>query len=238
MDCEDVPTEQTLRFVQPHLPKGGRVLEVGCGTGALARRLLDLGFSVAAVDRDPDAVRAARDRGVPAVEADFLTFRGGPFDAVLFTRSLHHIHPLELALDRAHALLAPGGTLLAEEFAVDQIDRDTARWYYDAQALLEAFDLLKPDPDAPVGVTDPVERWRVEHVHEPPLHGGRAMLAAIRDRFKVASASDAPYLYRYLCARLRDPGFAPRIFELERRRVDASAVRALGLRLVAGRRPS
>lgn len=47
-----------------------------------------------------------------------------------------------------------------------------------------------------------------------------------------------PYLYRYLCARLRDPGFAPRLFELERRRVDASAARALGMRLVAGRRPS
>ena len=61
---------------------------------------------------------------------------------VLFTRSLHHLQPLVSAVERAHQLLEPGGLLVADDFAVDQADRATAAYFYDARSLLVAAGAL------------------------------------------------------------------------------------------------
>ncbi|MGQ0508779.1 MAG: class I SAM-dependent methyltransferase [Myxococcaceae bacterium] len=132
------------RFIPPHR-QARRVLEVGCGSGGLAQRLIADGMPLVAIDPSEKAIARARKRGVPAEQVDFLTFRGGPFDALLFTRSLHHISPLPDAVAHAHALLAPGGVLVCDEFAVDAIDPATAAWFYDLQAVLEAAGSLEPD---------------------------------------------------------------------------------------------
>ena len=42
------------------LAKGARVLDVGCGSGLLARRLLDAGFAVTGVDASPAMIELAR----------------------------------------------------------------------------------------------------------------------------------------------------------------------------------
>jgi len=43
----DIPTNQTLEFVQAHLPASpARVLEIGCGNGELAHRLQVLGHQI------------------------------------------------------------------------------------------------------------------------------------------------------------------------------------------------
>jgi 2-polyprenyl-3-methyl-5-hydroxy-6-metoxy-1,4-benzoquinol methylase len=44
------------------------LLDVGCGTGRLGRRLYDQGFSELGVDVNPDAVRAAQPLAVPGPE--------------------------------------------------------------------------------------------------------------------------------------------------------------------------
>jgi SAM-dependent methyltransferase len=73
------------------------LLDVGCGTGRLARRLHESGFSVTGVDISPDAVRAAHDLALDADSAvrslrfhtaDFASeyppcIAGGPFDVVV-----------------------------------------------------------------------------------------------------------------------------------------------------------
>jgi len=224
---------EQLAFVTRWAPPGGRLLEVGCGSGALARRLGAAGWSVTALD----LVLAAPDpaRGVTWVEGDFLRHHGGPYDAVVFTASLHHIHPLDEALDRARAQLAPGGLLLADDFDLDAPDQETARWYYEVQELLAAAGAFPGDhvhggPDDP-----PLDRWRAEHEHphEPPLHTGAAMLAAARRHFDTTEEARGPYLYRYLCAGLSDSGLCGHVLAAERRRIAAGALRPVGLRLVS-----
>lgn len=43
------------------LPLGARILDVGCGSGLLARKLLDAGFAVHGVDASPAMIELARD---------------------------------------------------------------------------------------------------------------------------------------------------------------------------------
>lgn len=85
-----------VRAIAPPSPPLA-LLDVGCGTGRLGRRLYDQGFSVLGVDVNPDAVRAAQELALPAaapgrslrfVEGDFAAdhapqVAGGPFDVVV-----------------------------------------------------------------------------------------------------------------------------------------------------------
>jgi SAM-dependent methyltransferase len=106
------------RLLLRQVPPGtSRVLDVGCGAGALARELARRVDRVDALDRDPAMVALAR-RGAPAgltvIEGDALTvdLPAGGYDAVLSLSSLHHL-PLRSALQRMAGWLRPGGVLAA-----------------------------------------------------------------------------------------------------------------------------
>ncbi len=185
----------TADFVSAYAETGMRVLEVGCGDGALAAELSRRGLEVRGLDHSPDAVAAARARGVDAVAGDFLDFDGERFDRVLFTRSLHHIHPPERAVDRARRLLASGGRLLVEEFAVEAPDEPTAAWFYGAQSVLAAAGLSAEETSALP--RDPLRRWAEEHDGHHPIATRAAMTAALGARFRLVDEWSCPYLYRY-----------------------------------------
>src|SRR4030095_4704083 len=92
----DVPTRETLGFLKSHVPVGANILEIGCGEGQVASELLSHGYHVTALDSDPEVVARARKRGVPAVVGSWPQFGGGlVFDAIGFTRSVHHIRGLD-----------------------------------------------------------------------------------------------------------------------------------------------
>jgi len=251
----EVEVDEVQAWVRRVIPNGGRglrVLEVGCGPGVLAGRLIRDGVQLTAIDSSEEQVAEARARGVPAIVSDFLAFEAAPFDAVLFTRSLHHIAPLEAGIAKIRALVRPGGLVVADEFAHDDIDAVTAAWFWDLQAVLEACGALAPDvPRRHHGhgehrghhrqggppTADPVLRWRERHVHEPPLHGAQTMISALQGAFELRAPERCPYLHRYFSDRV-DPGEAgTRLFlrarELELLRITQGLLVPIGLRLVA-----
>ena len=94
-----------------------RALDVGCGTGAFARRLAERCAAVDAIDVSPEMIAIARSRSaeVPGVRwllGDVLThdLEADGYDAVTAIASLHHL-PLEPGLRRLAALVRPGGVL-------------------------------------------------------------------------------------------------------------------------------
>ena len=227
---------QTVSFLGDVLRGRRRVLEVGCGRGEVARRLGAAGFQITALDRrlhDP-----APAVGVSFVERDFLQYDAAPFDAVVFTSSLHHIAPLAAAIDRAHHLLAPGGLLVADELDLDAPNRATLRWYYDVQELLAAAELFPRDHVDPPG-SDLVGRWRLAHHHEPRLHTGVEMRQAIAERFDLRDVHGAAYLYRYITRHLphdaRGVAIAQHVYSTERRGITDGSLAAVGLGIVASR---
>jgi SAM-dependent methyltransferase len=196
----DVPTRETADFIALHLHEGADLLEVGCGDGDVAFELARRGHRVVALDVDPEATARAQQRGVTAMTANWPDFDHAPVDAIAFTRSLHHIHPLEEAVRRARELLRPGGVLLVEDFAFDEIDDATIDWFVDMLRRQPARALIRPVPGAFVTRLLAAGNARVEwrrHHREHDVSPAAAIAAAISARFGSVSVEVAPYLYRY-----------------------------------------
>jgi SAM-dependent methyltransferase len=227
--------EQAYKYISDTVRGSARVLEVGCGRGDVARLLGREGLAVTALDLYLPDPRPSP--GVKFVETDFFLFEEGRFDAVVFTASLHHIEPLQAAIDHAHRLLAPGGMLVADEFDLDAPRQLTARWFYDLQELLAVGELFPADRVDPATGDDARMRWLDAHVHDPPLATGRQMLTAIASRFAIRDTTRCAFLYRYLCDGLPDDErggrIAAHVLATEQRRIAANQLDAVGLRIAA-----
>jgi SAM-dependent methyltransferase len=89
---------------------GPGVLDVGCGTGIVARLLQAAGCQVLGVDADARMAGLARQRGLEAEVARFEDWdpAGRAFDAVVCGQAWHWIDPVAGAAKAAQAL-RPGG---------------------------------------------------------------------------------------------------------------------------------
>jgi ubiquinone/menaquinone biosynthesis C-methylase UbiE len=104
-------------------PGGKRVVDIGCGGGALARELAARGAHVIGVEISEDqlAPALARDQGSGARyllgRAQQLPLQNGAVDVAVFMRTLHHVPPAELrqALGEARRVLRPGGIVYVAE---------------------------------------------------------------------------------------------------------------------------
>ena len=234
--------EYTRDFVRQSLPLGARrLLEIGCGSGDLAASLLQDGFHVVAVDSDPSAVATAQSYGVDARVAAWPDFESGAFDAVLFTRSLHHIHPLQEAVRHAANCLIIGGRLIVEDFACETPNRTTLQWFGRVIDRLEGAGLLLSSDDFMKAVrakSATVNAWRKNH--EPELHTAAAMLTEIRNVFGETRCEEVPYYFRYLCPAMVPSASRNEILqdlaEEERGLIEKGRILALGRRFVAQRR--
>jgi SAM-dependent methyltransferase len=97
------------------------LLEVGCGSGRMARLLAGRAHHVIGIDASAQMIELARARatGVPSLDFvcdDFMThsFAGQEFNCVFTITTLHHLE-YGPALGRMKSLLAPGGTLIVHD---------------------------------------------------------------------------------------------------------------------------
>jgi 2-polyprenyl-3-methyl-5-hydroxy-6-metoxy-1,4-benzoquinol methylase len=98
---------------------GARILDVGCGNGALAGELLRSGYIVIGIDMSEEGIRIARATHPGArfevlpADAD-LTDRLGepPFDAVVSTEVIEHLYDPHSFLAGCHAALREDGRLV------------------------------------------------------------------------------------------------------------------------------
>lgn len=236
----DLATAETMEYLQRVLPApGARILEVGCGAGDVALGLGRAGYDVIGLDVDPDVVGVAKAKGVDATVGSFPLESGveGPFDAVLFTRSLHHIEGLPAVYDRTRELLANDGVLVVEDWAWNRVDVRTATF---ASRLLQlGAELGLSDLDRWMRASDPHEAWHEEHGHHD-LHFGETMWGAAGRWFDTSEIERAPYFYRYFCAGLPDDQkslrIAARILAMERAMIREGQIIALGMRFSGRRR--
>jgi SAM-dependent methyltransferase len=102
-----VPREAALRL----LGDGpGRLLDVGCGTGAHTVVFAEHGWSPVGVDISEDQLRLARERGVEVVWADAadLPFEDASFDAAVSIWTHTDVEDFTLLLREVVRVLRPG----------------------------------------------------------------------------------------------------------------------------------
>jgi trans-aconitate methyltransferase len=94
---------------------GEKILDLGCGDGALTKKLADLGCRVVAVDGSAAQVEAARRLGLDArvMNGEELAF-DGEFDAVFSNAALHWMKRADNVIGGVWHALRPGGRFVAE----------------------------------------------------------------------------------------------------------------------------
>ncbi|SNR24055.1 Transposase domain, partial [Tistlia consotensis] len=108
--------ELGLPVVEWLAPKPGeRILDLGCGDGALTLKLAALGCDVVGVDASAEQIEAARARGLDAriVDGAGLAFEA-EFDAVFSNAALHWMLDPAAVIAGVRRSLKPGGRFVGE----------------------------------------------------------------------------------------------------------------------------
>jgi len=220
------PQEQPL-FARYGLSGALRILDLGCGTGEITRRLADL-YPHARVDgidvlegNLPIARRDSRDYGeridYAVGDAFALRFADATFDLVVCRHMSQAVPQFELVLDEIGRVLKPGGWLhlLSEDYAMLRFPRHRAARAGDRDFDPDRFwvDHALPFLES-IGCDGRIGR------HSPPLLEARgyrelAMDFLIVDTLRVPRATFANILVAW-----RD-GFAPVLAETTGRTLDA-----------------
>ena len=113
-----------------------RLLDVGCGTGALLHRLADShpAARLAGVDPVPEMLAVARRRLPSGIElregwAELLPFEDESFDVVVSCNMFHYIRQPDAALREMGRVLIPGGRLIVTDWCDDYWACRICGWY-------------------------------------------------------------------------------------------------------------
>jgi SAM-dependent methyltransferase len=203
-----------LEFVVARLPPPpARVLDVGCGDGALTRELLARGYEAHGIDP-----QAPDDPAFERVALEDLRVERR-YDVGVAVVSLHHMRDLALAVERLAEAIVPGGLLLVDEFDRERLDPPTTAWWsLQRQALAAAG--VAPEPEHGDGHHDHAAVLD-DLAHIDTWATVRAALAA---RFEEQSVERVEYLYRYETHLALQP--------LERAMIELGAISSTGVRYV------
>jgi SAM-dependent methyltransferase len=115
----DVLAERTLAAV-PACWRGRRVVDVGAGTGAMARAVRRAGGVPIATDLAFGMLTAAPHRAPSTVaDARWLPVGAGAVDGWVAAFCLNHLDDAHLALREAVRVVRPGGPIVASSYAAD-----------------------------------------------------------------------------------------------------------------------
>ena len=94
---------------------GERILDLGCGDGALTKKIAASGAQVIGVDSSPSMIQSARKLGIDArlMSGEELAF-DEEFDAVFSNAALHWMPHQDRVLAGVYRALKPGGRFVAE----------------------------------------------------------------------------------------------------------------------------
>jgi trans-aconitate methyltransferase len=117
---------------------GERIIDVGCGEGALTRKIIARGATVLGIDNSPEMIAAARANGIDAVlmDAADMTF-AAEFDAAFSNATLHWVLEKEQAALAIFRALKPGARFAGEMGGEGNIAR--LQQVVDEQMILRGY---------------------------------------------------------------------------------------------------
>lgn len=200
---DEMETDVVRRYLRP----SDRVLEAGCGTGLILRRLRPHAALAVGFDLSAGMLRGALDKRLPVVQASItaVPFADESFDLVCSFKVLAHVQRIEAALAELGRVLRPGGRLIAE--------------FYNPLSLRYLIKKLKPPTAISEQTSDEAVFTRYDSLAEvraylPPGLSVEAV-HGIRVFTPVSAAHTVPVL-------------GPALRFAERRAADAPGLRRLG----------
>lgn len=136
LHVDDGEVEKRLLALLPPQAIAGELLDIGTGTGHVLEVYGKRGVKGVGVDLSLDMLRVARANLAKAGLADAhvrqadmyrLPFEAGAFAAIVFHQVLHFADDPAAAIAEAARVLAPGGRLIAVDFAPHALDELRAR---------------------------------------------------------------------------------------------------------------
>lgn len=168
VEADMLPAQRTFAAL---LPRGGRVLDAGCGSGRDALAFREMGFDVTAIEAAPKLAALARAHTGLLVEVmtfDQVAWRDR-FDGIWACASLLHVARAELpvVLERLRDALRPGGAFyMSFKYGTAERDAGTRRFTdldeAGGAALLAAADgleLVSMDVTGDARADRAGERW-------------------------------------------------------------------------------
>ncbi len=104
---------RSARMLTKDLPRGSRVLDVGCGRGVLFPTLADLGMETHGFEISPTAAQGADHRAEIRIASrlDQAGYDEESFDLIVLCHVLEHLPDPQGTLEEIHRILKPGGKL-------------------------------------------------------------------------------------------------------------------------------
>lgn len=106
----------------------GRILDVGCGTGAFLNVMRDRGWEIEGIEPDYDARQLVKElyHIEPKEPGAIVEIPNGSLDAITLWHVLEHVHELHPYVEKLKELLKPGGRLF---IAVPNYQSEDAKHY-------------------------------------------------------------------------------------------------------------
>lgn len=199
---------------------GERILDLGCGAGALTERIAATGAEVVGVDASPEMVEAAGQRGLDArvASAYELPF-DDEFDAVFSNAAMHWMLDADSVLRNVHRSLRPGGRFAAEfggagnvativaalerVLPAHGVDLDECNpWYFPTPDeyskklgaygfAVETIALVPRGTPVPGAIADWLENVGVSFVQDLPMEERKAVFAEVCELTEADLRDDA-----------------------------------------------
>lgn len=177
--------EAVLRYARRHVQRPGRILDVGCGTGRLADRLISAyrHACVAGVDASTEMIRNAGTEAVSyrarfaAAAAEQLPFADAAFDLVVVTLSVSHWCDKAAGLAEISRVMAPGAILVMADVAPDWRPQPVTAWARHRKSWLRrGLPLLIAGSGLRVEHVEPIRA--VAHIADAALVAARTSVGA------------------------------------------------------------
>jgi 2-polyprenyl-3-methyl-5-hydroxy-6-metoxy-1,4-benzoquinol methylase len=148
-----------------HVGRHSRILDVGCGGGAMAANLGGFdGFYVGCDLARPAIMKAVAAEppraGFVVADAGALPFSTGSFDVVICNEMLNYLADLPAALEGIVRLIAPGGYLIVSLF--DAFGKEQRQYWDQVRSVAEVLDMVALTGMA-AGIT-----WRIAVLRPHP----------------------------------------------------------------------